>query len=68
MEMLKGMVNMARDCGVTPKEMMDYVRQVQKLEVNTAIGTSPNTKVLFVPSSHQLVISALETQNNSVSP
>lgn len=57
----KGVVDMSQKLDISPQDVMNYVLAVQKLEVDHHIGTSNNTKILFLDTSKQPVnlISAL---------
>lgn len=54
-EMLKGyeqgVNDMCKQFDLNAKDIMNYVVKIQQLEMNSAIATSPNAKVIFMPAN-----------------
>jgi len=56
---IKSISQASDDLNVTPKEMMHFVQRIQELDVRESIGSSNNTKVLFVPNDREPIVSQL---------
>lgn len=41
---------MAKKFGLSPKEIITFVQQIQELDIMERVGKSQNTKVLFFPT------------------
>lgn len=57
--------DMSDSLGLTPKEVVDFVLKTQELDTRHTIGTSVNTKVLFVPSDLDSGCKSLITANET---
>lgn len=57
----------SEDLKVSPLEVMQFVKEIQDLDVREAIGTSNNTKVLFVPDSRERLTEQLHQVQESSS-
>ncbi len=57
-----GVENMAKNLGLTPKDIIDFVMKTQHLDAVEAIGKSPNAKTIFM--SHDPDGSSLKLTEN----
>lgn len=58
-EIVEGYINSisqaSHDLNVTASDVMSFVKSIQELDVREAIGSSNNTKILFVPERSQTI-------------